>query len=108
MNSPFTNIESIPEKELLPGFNARLIHMEGMSIAYVNIAQDAVLPEHHHFQEQISSIIEGEFEFTVNGETKLCKAGDVVVLPSNVPHSVRAIKAGLVIDVFQPARDDYK
>ncbi|HHH50031.1 MAG TPA: cupin domain-containing protein, partial [Saprospiraceae bacterium] len=58
--------------------------------------------------EQVSNIISGAFEMTVDGVTKVCKAGDIVILPSNVPHSGRALTDCYIIDVFQPVREDYK
>ena len=45
---------------------------------------------------------------TVGEETRICKAGDIITIPSNVPHSVEVISECIVIDAFQPARDDYK
>lgn len=106
--SHFEAINNIPEKELVPGIYARLVHMDGMSIAHVRLEKDAILPEHAHVHEQVTNIIEGTLEMTVNGETKVCTSGDVVMIPSNAPHSARAITACKVIDVFQPVREDYK
>lgn len=108
MQQKFTNKSTIAEKELVPGIFAKLVHMEGMSIAHVRIEKGAVLPEHAHVHEQVTNILEGELEMTVGGETKVCKPGDIVVLASNMPHSARALTACYLIDVFQPVREDYK
>ena len=104
----FQNLSDIKEKELVPGIYAKLIHMEGTSVAHVRIEKGAVLPEHHHPHEQVTNIIEGELEMTVGGEKHLCKPGDVIAIPSNVPHSAVSATGCRVIDVFQPVREDYK
>ncbi|HKK74801.1 MAG TPA: cupin domain-containing protein [Saprospiraceae bacterium] len=107
-NNTFTNINDIPEKELVPGIYARLVHMKGMSVARVRIEKDAVLPEHAHVHEQVTNLLSGQLEMTVGDETKVCKAGDVVIIPSKVSHSAKALTECELIDVFQPVREDYK
>lgn len=104
----FRKFKDIPARALQPGIDAQLIHTQEMSLALVELKEGAVLPTHHHVHEQISTILEGNLEFTVNGETRLCTPGDVVVLPSNVPHGVKALSFSRVLDVFSPVREDYK
>ena len=53
-------------------------------------------------------VVEGEFEFTVDGKTQVYTAGAVVHIPSNVPHSGKAITPCKLMDVFSPVREDYK
>ncbi len=97
------NVEAV---EMMPGFHGKFIHSASMTHAYWTIEAGSELPEHHHIHEQVANILEGEFEFTVEGETRICKAGDVVILPSNVPHSGRAITDCKILDVFAPSRED--
>lgn len=106
--SSFQRISDLGEKELVPGIYARLIHTDGMTVAHVRLEEGSILPEHHHPHEQVTNVLSGELEMTVGGETKVCRAGDAVVIPSNVPHSARTIKECRVIDVFQPVREDYR
>ena len=101
-----TSLDNKDTLEVMPGFHGKFIHSAHMTHAYWNIEAGSALPEHHHVHEQVANILEGEFEFTVNGETKVCKAGDVVVLRSNVPHSGRAITDCRILDVFSPRRED--
>jgi quercetin dioxygenase-like cupin family protein len=105
---PFINEKDLNENEIAPGFLARFIHTEGLTIAYVNIKSGSVLPEHSHVQDQITHVLEGKLELTVAGETRIAEAGKIVVIPSNVKHSAIARTACKVIDVFNPVRDDYK
>ena len=52
-------------------------------------------------------VIEGKFEFTINGVKNLCVSGSTFLIPSNVPHSGRAVSKCLIMDVFSPKRDDF-
>ncbi len=106
---PFINLDSIEGKELVPGFTAKMIHSEKMTLAYWDIKAGNELPEHAHPHEQVAAqVISGEFELTLEGETKIMKAGDVAVIPSNVPHSGRAITDCQLLDVFSPVREEYR
>lgn len=104
----FTATSQIEEKEIASGIFAKFIHMENMTVGHVRFVKGAVLPLHHHIHEQVTNIIKGEFEMTVDGETQLCKAGDIVVLPANIPHTGVALTDCYMIDIFQPVREDYK
>lgn len=101
-------LESIAEKELVPGFRVRFVHSQNMTFAYWNITAGAALPSHSHPHEQVANVIEGQFELTVDGESKQLEAGSVVVISSDAVHSGRAITDCRIIDVFYPVREDYR
>jgi quercetin dioxygenase-like cupin family protein len=105
---PFRSLSALEEKEIIKGFFGKMVHTDQLTVAHFRIEMGSTLPEHHHVHEQVTNIVSGELEMTIGGETKVCKAGDVVVIPSGVPHSARALTDCRVIDVFQPARDDYR
>ena len=105
---PFTDFTQLPLKEIAPGFEARFIHTENLTMAFVTIEKGSILPEHFHFNEQITHVVEGQLEFTLNGETQILENGKVVIIPSNMPHSAIALSDCNVIDVFYPVREDYK
>ncbi len=102
------NLSSIEEREVVKGFRGRFIHSENMTHAYWNIDGGASLPEHAHVHEQVVNILEGKFELTVGGEKKIIEPGDIVVIPSNIPHTGRAITDCRILDVFSPVREDMK
>lgn len=104
----FHNLNNQEEKELAPGFAAKFVHSEKMTIPYITIQAGASVPDHNHFNEQITTIIEGEFEFKIYGKKKLMRAGDVVVIPPNVSHSGKSITDCIAIDSFTPVREDFK
>lgn len=93
--------------EVVPGMRARFVHSQTMTIAHWQIDAGAVLPRHSHRHEQICNVIEGEFELTIDGITKIMSGGDIAVIPSNATHSGVANTDCKIIDVFQPVREDY-
>jgi quercetin dioxygenase-like cupin family protein len=107
---PFMKIElnHLPTFEITRGFTARMFHTEGMTLAYVDVEAGAELPEHAHFHEQVSNILEGEFEFVLGGEKMVLRPGNCLVIPSNVAHSGRALTACRILDVFTPVREDFR
>lgn len=102
------NVSNIPAREIIPGYNGRLIHSDHMTVAYWSITAGSPIPRHDHPQEQIVNMQEGRFELTVDGEPHVLTAGDIVVIPPNVPHSGVAITDCRILDVWTPPRDDYR
>ncbi|WP_420604240.1 cupin domain-containing protein [Flagellimonas sp.] len=102
------NLKEIPSKEIMPGYQGKMVHGKTMTWAFWDVKKDAEVPEHHHVHEQIMHVLDGTFEFTVGGKTAIHHSGDVVVIPSNVPHSGKALTACRLMDVFSPVREEYK
>ncbi|HCW07839.1 MAG TPA: cupin domain-containing protein [Cytophagales bacterium] len=105
---PFVHEKNLKPVEIVPGFLARFVHTENLTIAYVEVKSGSILPEHEHPQEQITHVLEGQLELTVGGETQIAEAGKIVMIPSNVKHSAIARSYCKVMDVFSPVREDYK
>lgn len=101
-------LSEIDAKEIIPGYHGKLIHSQNMTIAFWEVEKGAVVPEHAHMNEQIMQVLEGEFEFTVAGKTKVYKANELVVIPGQVAHSGRALTSCKLMDVFSPVREEYK
>jgi len=95
-------------RHLLPGTEVRLVHSETMTLASWVFEPNIDLPEHSHPHEQITTVIEGEFELTIDGEPSRMEAGDVAVITSNAVHSGRSITRCRVIDAFHPVREDLR
>lgn len=94
--------------ELAKGVTAQVVHTANLSVAHVTLLKDSVVPQHSHHQEQIVNVIDGELELIVDGKPTVLTRGKALVLPPMVPHSARAITQVYVIDVFHPAREDFK
>jgi len=101
-------LDTIPAKEIIPGFRGKGVHGKEMSLLFWEVEAGARVPEHHHTNEQIMHVIEGRFEFTLEGTTREYGPGDIVLIPSLATHSGRAITACRLLDVFSPARDEYR
>ncbi|MFT5998779.1 MAG: quercetin dioxygenase-like cupin family protein [Neolewinella sp.] len=107
--SYFVNKEQdLTLQEVYPGIKGRLVHTKLTTVADFSIAAGTVLPTHHHPHEQTSTILAGRFLFMVGEEERLLEAGDVAVIPRNVPHSGKALTDCRIIDVFSPVREDYR
>jgi quercetin dioxygenase-like cupin family protein len=105
---PFVALNSLAVREIFPGLRARIVHTDQTSQSWVDIDAGATFPEHHHPHEQTVNVLEGTLELTVNGETHVLTPGSVFVIPPNATHSGRAPEQCRVLDVFAPARDDYR
>jgi quercetin dioxygenase-like cupin family protein len=103
------NLHDLPARELMPGFWGKLLHTEQITLGLWELTPGAVLPEHAHPHEQTTHLLAGEFEMTIGGQTQHLRAGDVVVIPGQVPHSGRAAFGPCkILDVFSPVREDYR
>lgn len=98
----------IPEKILAQGIKGKYIHTENNTVGLINIEKGAILPAHSHMHEQITQVISGKLEMTIDGETKILEPNAITVIPSNAIHSALALTNCVVIDTFFPVREDYK
>ena len=105
---PKIPVASIEATNLIDGYLARFIHTDTMTFSFVDVKQGKRLPEHSHHHEQVSIILEGEFELTLDGTPVRFGPGEVVVIPSHTKHSGLAITDCRILDVFHPAREDYR
>lgn len=102
------NLRNIPSKEVMPGYHGKLIHSENMSIAFWEVEKGAEVPEHSHINEQIMHVMEGKFEFTLDGDTQFYGPGDLVVIAPYKKHGGKALTPCKLMDVFSPTREEYK
>jgi quercetin dioxygenase-like cupin family protein len=76
-------------------------------VAQVYIKKDGVVPLHQHESEQITYILEGALKFELQGREVTVHKGEVLMIPSNVPHRAVALEDTLDLDVFAPIRHDW-
>ncbi len=67
----------------------------------------AVVPVHHHANEQITWIVAGEAEVYSQGKKYVMRAGDIMIIPPNVPHEFTFTEDTIDIDIFSPQRQDW-
>lgn len=100
----FLDINSLPVKEPRPGWAGRFFDSQNMTFAYYDIQAGSTIHEHHHVNEEIWHILDGEIEVTIAGETKVAGPGYVAMVPPNTLHRVRAMTDARVIVVDYPLR----
>ena len=85
----------------------KIITGEKAMVAQVFLKKDAVVPEHHHESEQITYILEGALKFELEGREVVVRKGEVLTIPSNVPHRAVALEDTVDLDIFSPIRTDW-
>jgi quercetin dioxygenase-like cupin family protein len=88
----------------------RLITGERMMLAHVYLKKGCIVPKHSHENEQLTYILEGALKFRIGedgAEEITVQAGEVLLIPSNVPHQAEALEETLDVDVFSPPRQDW-
>ena len=105
---PFVVSAETPWKELGPGVKRQILsYGPDLMLVRVTFEKDAVGALHNHPHRQATYVAEGSFEVTVGDERTTLRAGDTFFAAANVPHGVRALEKGLLIDCFTPARQDF-
>lgn len=100
----------LPEERVTDLISRRLITGDAMMIAHVYLKKDALVPQHSHHNEQITYILSGALHFWLGadrGREVVVREGEVLHIPSNVPHEARALEDTLDVDVFSPPRQDW-
>jgi quercetin dioxygenase-like cupin family protein len=102
--------DDLPREQLSPLIGRRLISGERLMIAHVYFAAGAVVPRHAHENEQLTYILEGRLRFFLGEDgSKVVDVGpgEVLHIPSNLPHRAEALEDTLDVDVFSPPRRDW-
>jgi quercetin dioxygenase-like cupin family protein len=99
--------EQIPLETMSDVISRRVFHGEKAMVAQVYLKKDAVVPLHSHESEQITYILEGALKFELQGREVVVRKGEVLMIPSNVPHRAVALEDTLDLDVFSPIRHDW-
>jgi quercetin dioxygenase-like cupin family protein len=99
----------IPKEELSPLIERRLVTGERLMLAHVYLAKGAIVPRHAHENEQLTYILEGTLRFWLGDDEGPVDvaAGEVLHIPSNVPHRAEALADTLDVDIFSPPRQDW-
>jgi quercetin dioxygenase-like cupin family protein len=102
--------KDLPAEPLKGGISRRLITGKGVMIAHVYLKKGDDVPQHSHVNEQITYILEGALQFWLGPEGDrevTVRAGEVLVIPSNLEHRALALEDTLDVDVFNPPRQDW-
>jgi len=106
-----TSWDDIPVEQLNPFIGRQFIVGTDVMIARILLKREAIVPLHHHHNEQISYILEGAMKFVIRNDDGdkeiLLRAGEVLCIPSDVPHEAYALEDSVSLDVFNPPRQDW-
>jgi quercetin dioxygenase-like cupin family protein len=94
--------------ELVAGVTMRPLFGDGAMLNLLEFDPGAVVPAHAHPHEQLGHVLEGRLVLTVDGVEHLLGPGDAYQIPGGVEHAARSDGRCLVLDVFQPVREDYR
>src|SRR5687768_11246574 len=102
--------EDIPLEPVTDTLSRKLITGERVMLAHVYLKKGCIVPKHSHDNEQITYILEGALRFHLGEDQRenvTVHAGEVLHIPSNLPHQAEALEDTLDVDVFSPPRADW-
>jgi len=94
-------------EKLNPLLSRQLITGQQLMLARVLLKKGCIVPEHSHENEQLTFILEGALKFWIDGREIVVRAGEVLCIPSNMPHKAEALEDTIDMDVFYPPRQDW-
>ena len=106
----FYSWSAVPSEQVNPDLSRRLITGERVMLAQVELQRGCIVPQHAQVHEQVTYGLAGCLRLSVgeDGATSYdLRAGDVIHLPSNLPHAAEALEDAQVLDVFSPPREDW-
>ena len=103
--------EDLPKERLSDRLDRRLITGDRIMVAHVYLKKGCVVPRHSHENEQVTYVLEGALKLWTGEEGSerewTIGAGEVLVIPSNLPHRAEALEDTLDVDIFNPPRQDW-
>jgi quercetin dioxygenase-like cupin family protein len=99
--------ESVPLETMSDVITRKIVTGEKAMVAQVFFKKGGVAPWHQHESEQITYILEGALKFELEGREVIVRKGEVLTIPSNVPHRAVALEDTLDLDIFSPIRIDW-
>jgi len=98
---------TIPLEDLNPLLQRQFVVGQEIMLARVLLKKGCIVPEHSHHNEQLTYIVEGALKFYIDGKEIVVHAGEVLCIPSNMPHKAEAMEDTVDLDVFAPPRADW-
>ena len=99
--------DELASEKVTEMISRKIVTGEREMLAQIWLKKGAIVPAHSHESEQISYVIQGALKFTILGEEFTVREGEVLHIPSNVPHQAEALDDCFEMDVFSPIRQDW-
>jgi quercetin dioxygenase-like cupin family protein len=103
----YIRLKDFPVEHVNPLFDRQLVSGERSMLARIILREGCIVPLHSHENEQITYVLEGALKFLIQDQEITVRAGEVLVIPSQVPHSAVAIEDTVDLDIFCPPRADW-
>lgn len=103
----YVQLKELPIEQVNPLLDRQIVCGERSMLARIILRKGCIVPLHSHENEQISYILEGALKFLIEGREIVVSAGEVLVIPSHVPHSAEALEDTVDLDLFCPPREDW-
>lgn len=98
---------TIALEDLNPLLQRQFVVGQEIMLARVLLKKGCIVPEHFHVNEQLTYIVEGALKFWIDNQEIVVNAGEVLCIPSNMPHKAEALEDTVDLDVFTPPRADW-
>jgi quercetin dioxygenase-like cupin family protein len=98
---------AVAVEALNPLLGRHFVVGQNIMLSRVLLKKGCVVPEHSHHNEQISYVVEGALKFGIDGREIVVREGEVLLIPSNMPHSAVALEDAVSLDIFDPPRADW-
>ncbi len=98
---------TIPLEDLNPLLQRQFVVGQEIMLARVILKKGCIVPEHSHHNEQLTYILQGALKFFIDGREIVVHAGEVLCIPSNMPHKAEAMEDTVDLDIFTPPRADW-
>lgn len=98
---------TIPLEDVNPLLQRQFVVGQEIMAARVLLKKGCIVPEHSHHNEQLTYILDGALKFWIDGKEIVVHAGEVLCIPSNMPHKAEALVDTVDLDIFAPPRADW-
>jgi unsaturated pyranuronate lyase len=106
--SVFADLADVEAVRIWDGVAARVVGVDRVTVAVIELDADSVVPEHSHEHEQIGVCVAGSLDFRVVDERREVGPGDTWWIPGGAPHEVHTGPDGaVVVETWSPRRDDW-
>jgi len=99
--------DDIASEKVTEMISRKIVTGEREMLAQIWLKKGAIVPTHAHESEQLSYVLQGALKFTIQGEEFIVREGEVLHIPSMVPHQAEALDDCFEMDVFSPIRQDW-
>lgn len=100
-------LQDLELERLNPLFARQFVVGQNVMLSRVLMKKGCIVPLHHHVNEQITYILEGALKFWIDGKEIVVHAGEVLCIPSDMPHKAEALEDTVDLDIFNPPREDW-